>query len=153
MVSLEELVETYKQKFSDSKQEEQYKNEVIEPEIIKIFNEQFSKIFKNIIEIINQKLNQNVINYKSEGKNRFSIEGKFHRIIFQKGKTEIINNLVCVNIIPLCTWKGVTKHLGPISFVKDPENNRIEWDLPVGSVEVYVKTLLGKIAEDEDLCM
>ncbi len=152
MVDLEDLVETYKQKIA-ADNGEKYKNEVIEPRLTEIFNRDFAAIFNNIIDIINSKVNSTVINFKPEGKNRFSIEGKFHRIIFQKGKTEIIGNMAGVNIIPLCIWKGVTKHLGPIAFVKDLESDKIEWDLPVNSTEDYVKSILGKLAEDEDFYM
>ncbi len=153
MPDLEELIKTYKQKITASKEEEKYKNEVIEPNVNEIFNKSFKDVFKTIIETLNQKVNSNVISYKLESKNRFSIEGKFHRIIFQIGKTEIINSMISVNIIPLCIWKGVTKHLGPISFIKDLETDCLKWDLPVRSVESYAKILLGKLAEDEDFYM
>ena len=94
-----------------------------------------------------------MINFKQEGKSRFYIEGRFHRIIFQRGKFEKIDNLINVNIIPLCMWKGVTKHLGPISFVKNIENGLIECDLPDESVEEYTKCILSNLTEDEDFYM
>lgn len=152
MHDLEELLETYKQKLMYEQHDKQLA-ESVEITAGEIFNKNFSEVFSNIIETINKKLNVNVINYKSESKNRFSIEGNFHRIIFQKGKVEKLDNIINVNIIPLCIWKGVTKHLGPISFVKNLETDKLKWNLPEDSVEIYVKTLLGKLADDEDFYM
>src|SRR6056297_547616 len=153
MVDIDDLVETYKKKVAQVKEAENYKLEIIEPEVARIFDKDFMQVFQNIADAVNHKVNSNVINFKTEGKNRFSIEGRFHRITFQKGKIETIDRMVNVNIIPLCVWKGVTKHLGPISFIKNLENNKIEWDLPATSVEEYTKRLFRKLAEDEDFYM
>ena len=153
MVDIEDLVETYRKKVAAAEETQKYRMETITPQVTEIFNKSFMEIFRDIAETVNEKVNTTVINFKSEGKNRFSIEGRFHRIVFQKGKIEIIDDMVSVNIIPLCVWKGVTKHLGPISFVKDLVTGMIKWDLPVSSVEEYTKNLLGKLAEDENLEM
>jgi|GEM_PF-5029381 len=153
MAELEELVKTFKKKVDVAKTDEKYKNEVITPQVTEVFNREFMEVFRNITETVNQKVNANVINFKPEGKTKFSIEGKFHRIIFQKGKTDVIEHVVSVNIIPICIWKGVTKHLGSISFVKGLETEKVEWDLPAASVEDYTKRLLGNLAEDEDFYM
>ncbi len=153
MVDIDDLVETYKKKVAQVKEAENYKLEIIEPEAARIFDEGFMQVFRNIADVVNQKVSSNVINFKTEGKNRFSIEGRFHRITFQKGKTEIIEQMINVNIIPLCVWKGVTKHLGPISFIKNFEDDKVEWDLPATSVEEYTKRLFRKLAEDEDFYM
>lgn len=153
MVDIQDLVETYKQKVSEAQEAESHKKEVIEPVLLQIFNENFLGVFKDIINRLNEKVNSNVINLRVEGKNRFTIEGRYHRVTFQKGKTDIIENIANANIIPLCVWRGVTKHLGPISFLRNFETEVLEWDLKASSPEEYAKKLLRKLAEDEDFYM
>lgn len=153
MVDIEELVETYKEKIIRTEESERYDKEVIVPQVARIFTDEFMGVFEKISQTINQQIKTTVIKFKPEGHTRFSIEGRFHRVIFQRGKIEALDNIIYVNIIPLCIWKGVTKHLGPICFAKNLETGSIEWDLPTTSVEEYTKIILGKLAEDEDFYM
>jgi len=151
MVDIEDLTEKFKTKIALEKETENYKNTIVEPIVNKIFNEEFAEIFKNIAETLNKKLGFNIVNFKSEGKNRFFIEGRFHRIIFQKGKIEILNDIVITTIIPLYIWKGVTKHLKPILFTINPNSDNIKWSFD--SLEDYAKNLFSKLVDDDDFFM
>ena len=148
MIDIEDLAEKFKNKLTLAKETEEYKNTVIEPVVNKIFNEEFAGIFQTITESLNKKLQCNAVNFKSEGKNRFFIEGRFHRIIFQKGKIEIPDNVIKTTIIPLYIWKGVTKHLTPISFTINPDSHDIKWSFD--SPENYAKNLFSKLVDDDD---
>lgn len=151
MVDIEDLVEKFKNKLALVKETENYKTTIVEPVVNTIFNEEFADIFKTIAESLNEKLECNAVNFKSEGKNRFFIEGRFHRIIFQKGKIEILDNVVNTTIIPLYIWKGVTKHLTPILFTINPDSHDIKWNL--NSLEDYAKNLFSKLVDDDDFFM
>lgn len=151
MVDIEDLAEKFKNKLTFVKEMENYQNNIVEPIVNTIFTEEFADIFKTIAESLNEKLQFNAVNYKSEGKNRFFIEGRFHRIIFQKGKIEILDNVIKTTIIPIYIWKGVTKHLMPLSFTINPDSHNIKWsfDLP----ENYAKNLFSKLVDDDDFFM
>jgi hypothetical protein len=151
MVDIEDLAEKFKNKLALVKKTENYKNTIVEPIVNKIFNEEFADIFKNISESLNEKLEFNAVNFKSEGRNRFFVEGRFHRIIFQKGKIEIVDNVVNTTIIPLYVWKGVTKHLTPVLFTINPDSQHIKWNF--NSPEDYAKNLFSKLVDDDDFFM
>lgn len=150
MINIDDLAEKFQNKINNSKENEIFKNDVAEPMANKIFLEKFSDIFKNITEALNKKLGINVVNFKSEGKTRFFVEGRYHRIIFQRGNINISKNEISMAIIPIFIWKGVTKHLNQISFsVKDDVKN-IKWGVPFDSPEEYAKNLFGKLIDDKD---
>lgn len=151
MVNIEDLVEKFKTKLALAKETEEYKNTVVEPVVNTIFNEEFAGIFRTITETLNEKLQVNTVNFKSEGKNRFFIEGRFHRIIFQKGKIEILDNVVNTTIIPLYIWKGVTKHLTSILFTINSDSYDVKWSFD--STEEYAKNLFSKLVDDDDFFM
>jgi len=151
MVDIEDLVKKFKTKFALAKETENYKNTIVEPVVNKIFNEEFAEIFKNIAESLNEKLGFNAVNFKYEGKNRFFAEGRFHRIIFQKGKIEILDDIVITTIIPIYVWKGVTKHLKPVLCTINPDLDDIKWSFD--SPENYAKNLFSKLVDDDDFFM
>ena len=151
MVDIEDLVEKFKAKLAFVKKTENYKNEIVEPIVNTIFNEEFADVFQNISEALNEKLGLNEINFKSEGKTRFFIEGRFHRIIFQKSKIEILENFVKTTIIPIYIWKGITKHLSPISFTINSSSHDIKWSFALP--EHYAKNLFSKLIDDDDFFM
>ena len=153
MVDIEDLVEKFKTKITLVQETENYKTNIVEPIVNKIFNEKFSDSFKNISESLNEKLEFNAVNFKAEGKNRFFIEGRFHRIIFQKGKIEILDNNITVNIIPIYVWKGVIKHLKLISFIINSDLQDITWDIQFNSPEDYAKSIFSKLIDDDDFLM
>lgn len=153
MANIDNLVKKFRAKFVLAPETENYKNNVVEPIVNKIFSEEFSEIFKTISESLNEKLGFNAVNFKTEGKTRFFVEGRFHRIIFQKGKTEILDNVITTTIIPLYIWKGVTKHLTPVSFVINPDSRHIKWGFPFNSPEEYAENIFGRFVEDDDFFM
>lgn len=151
MINIEDLVEKFKTKLALVKETENHRNNTVEPIVSTIFTEEFSDIFKYISESLNENLGFNAVNFKSEGKNRFFIEGRFHRVIFQKGKIEILDNIIKTTIIPIYIWKGVTKHLTPISFTINPDSHNVKWDYD--SPERYAKNLFSKLVDDDDFFM
>lgn len=153
MADVEYLVEKFRTKLLAAQEMEKYKTEVISPLVGKIFIDQFAGVFQNLTDEINSKVGSRVITFISEGKNRFTIEGLHHRIIFQKGKIEVFDSRAVLNIIPIYVWKGVTKHLGPISIVIDPNTEETKWDIPFGNTVDYSKDLFSKLVDDEDFSM
>ena len=153
MTDVEHLVDKFRTKLLAAQEMEKYKTEIVLPLVSRIFTDQFAGIFQNLTDEINLKVGSRVITYISEGKNRFTIEGLHHRIIFQKGKIEVFDGRAVLNIIPIYIWKGVTKHLGPISIIVAPNAEEINWDIPFGSVVDYSKDLFGKLVDDEDFSM
>lgn len=153
MSNIDELIAKFRQKMLVSKETEQFKEETAKPLADKVFNDDFTEKFKNLTDKINESIGSKIISFISEGKNRFVIEGQYHRVYFQKSKLEIENNLIVVNIIPILIWKGVTKHLGPISYYIDYFKNKTSWDIPLNSVEEYSQNLFSKLVDDEDFSM
>lgn len=153
MANIDNLAEKFKAKFVLTTEAENYKNNIVEPVINKIFSEEFAEIFKTISESLNEKLGFNAVNFKTEGKTRFFVEGRFHRIIFQKGETKILENIIKTTIIPICIWKGVTKHLAPVSFTVNPDSHNIKWDFSFSSPEKYAENVFGRLVEDDDFFM
>lgn len=150
MINMQQLIEKYKAKLLKENEQARYQNEKINEVTNHLFIQDFSKNFQNIAEEINQNIGSKILSFQSEGKNRFIIEGKFHRVYFQKGKVEINNNILILNIIPICVWKGVTKHLGPISVYKNIETNETKWDITSDSPKKYAMNLFEKLIEDVD---
>ncbi len=70
-----------------------------------------------------------------------------------KRKIEVLDKVVSLSIIPIYIWKGVSKHLGPITAFINIENSAINWDIPHDSVEEYSKVLFSKLVEDIDFSM
>lgn len=153
MTDIEQLVEKFRTKLLTAQKAEKYRNEVITPLVNKIFNEDFARVFENLANEINARLNSKVVSFNMESKARFVIQGKYHRIYFQKGKVDLINEIINVNIIPIYIWKGVTRHLGPVSISVNPACGEIKWDMPHNNVEEYSKDLFGKLVDDEDFSM
>ena len=153
MADIDQLVEKFRAKLLVAQEAEKFKNEVVNPLVNKIFNGNFSKVFQCLADELNSKVGAKVITFIPEGKSRFAIEGQFHRVYFQKGKVDVFDNIINAHIIPIYIWKGVTKHLGPISFFVDPDNEEIKWDIPFESLEDYSSDLFGKLVDDVDFSM
>ncbi len=150
MSEIDELVEKFRSKLLKEQECQKYKDEVATPVINKIFNENFVSVFKNLSEELNNKLGAQVIGFQQEGTNRFTIQGKYHRVIFQRGKVEFAGGIINVSIIPVYIWKGVTKHLGPISIIINPETSYFEFDLSSDNIKVYSKNLFSNLVDDND---
>jgi len=153
MADVEQLVEKFRAKLLLEQEVEKHRNEIVIPLVNKVFVENFTKIFQNLANEINNQLGFKVVTFQSEGKNRFVVEGQYHRIYFQKSKIDIIDNFINVNIVPIYIWKGVTKHLGPISIIIDSDTKGVRWDISSNSVEEYSKDLFSKLVDDEDFFM
>ena len=153
MTSMEQLVEKFKEKLFVSSATEKYKNEIVLPLVSRIFNEKFVMVFENLANELNSQLNFNAVSFQTEGKVRFILEGRYHRIYFQKGKVDILDDFVTVSIIPIYIWKGVTKHLKPVSFFLNLNNEEIKWNISFDNVEDYSKSLFCKLVDDEDFFM
>lgn len=153
MADVEQLIEKFRAKLLLEQEAEKHRNEIVIPLVNKVFVENFTKIFQNLADEINNQLGFKVVTFQTEGKNRFVIEGQYHRIYFQKSKIDILENFINVNIVPIYIWKGVTKHLGPISLIIDSNTEEIKWDISSRSVEEYSKELFSKFVDDEDFFM
>lgn len=149
-INIDEIVEKFKERLLATKEAEKFRNEVIEPLVNKVFEEDFIKVFEEVAETINNKVGTDIIKHYSEGDNKYYIEGSYHKIYFQKSNIDIIENVAYVNIIPIYIWKGVTKHLGPISFVVNINTKQIKWDLPLDNIGTYAKKLFSGFVEDKD---
>lgn len=153
MVDVEQLVEKYRQKLLIDQEIENYKREVVNPLADKVFFENFANIFSDLVSKINEKLGFKVVSYQQEGKHRFTIEGQFHRIYFQKSKVDYSDKIAGVYIIPIYVWKGVTKHLGPISYFINTDSKEVKWDITYETVEEYSNILFSRLVDDEDFFM
>lgn len=153
MSNIEQLVEKFRKKLLVDQEIERYKTETVNPLVEKSFNNNFAQIFCDLANKINEELGFKVVSYQPEGKNRFIIEGQYHRIYFQKSKIDYLEGTASVHIIPICIWKGVTKHLGPISLFINTNSQEIKWDIPFDNVEEYSKILFSKLVDDEDFFM
>ncbi|MEW6171384.1 MAG: hypothetical protein AB1472_07515 [Candidatus Omnitrophota bacterium] len=152
--SIDEIVEKFKSHLIAKNKAEAFFKETIEPKVEKVFQEKFVKAFETIAEAINTKVGSDVIHCYHENKDKFVIEGLYHKIFFQKSQIEIIvAGTVQVNIIPIYAWKGITKHMGPISFILDIENNTVTWDISFDSIEMYATNLFSGFVEDKDFSL
>ncbi len=150
MVDIDKLLEKFKEKNVLEKQENLYENNIIDSTTTQIFTNDFADMFENIISLLNEKIGSRVVNFKPEGKIRFTVEGEYHRIIFQKLQTKVEENTAEIKIIPLCVWKGVTKHLMSVIFYIDLESKKYKYCSSFDTVEEYAKNILGNLAEDKD---
>lgn len=153
MPRVEQLVEKYRKKLLIDEKVEKYKMEIINPLVDKVFSNDFSAVFSNLANEINEKLGFNVITYQQEGKSRFVIQGQHHRIIFQRSKPDVSDGIAGIHIVPIYIWKGVTKHLGPVFFFIEPESGEIKWDISFGNVEDYTAVLFSNLVDDKDFFM
>ncbi len=153
MSEIDELVEKFRSKLLKEQECQKYRDEVATPIINKIFNENFVVVFQSLSDEINNKLGAQVISFLKEGANRFTIQGKYHRVTFQRGKIEFSGGIINVSIIPVYIWKGVTKHLGPISIIINPETSDFEFDLSSEDIKVYSKKLFSNLVDDSDFFM
>lgn len=149
-INIDQIVEKFKDRLVATKEAESFRKEVVEPLSEAIFKETFVKIFDNIAKSINSKVGTEVIKTLPENKNKYIIEGLYHRIIFQRSSPEILGNSAYINIIPIYTWKGVQKHLGPISLIINIETKDHKWDITYDSVESYAKKIFEGFTEDKD---
>lgn len=149
-INIDGIVEKFKDRLLATKEAEKFRNEIVEPLIERVFAENFIKTIDNIGDQINNKVGTQVVKCYSEDKDKYVIEGLYHKVYFQKANTDIIGTSAYVNIIPIYSWKGATKHLGPISLIINTENNETKWDIPFESIENYAKKLFSGFAEDKD---
>jgi hypothetical protein len=152
-INLDEIVDKFKNRLLATQEAEKFKSEIVEPLVEEGFKEKFIKKFENITETINQKVGSQVIKTHQEDKNKYIVEGLYHRVYFQKSNTDVIDNKAYTSIIPIYVWKGVTKHLGPISLIINTETREVKWDIPFGSVEKYAGELFQGFAEDKDFSL
>ncbi|MEI7474409.1 MAG: hypothetical protein WCK67_06475 [bacterium] len=153
MIDMKQLIEKFKAKLLEEEGNSLYKNESVRNIVNRVFVEEFAKIFESIVNEINNKLNIKLLSYQLEGKSRFIVEGRYHRIYFQKGKIDQNDEVIQLNIIPICVWKGVTKHLGPICAYINQETLQIKWDIPFENPEIYAMDVFNKLVDDTDFSM
>lgn len=152
MIEMKQLIEKFKSKLQEE-DNSIYKNDVVRTAVNKIFVDEFAKIFESIVNEINTMLNVKLLSFQLEGKNRFIVEARYHRIYFQKGKIDSENEMISLNIIPICVWKGVTKHLGSISVYINQKTFETKWALPQETPHLYAMNLFNKLIEDTDFSM
>lgn len=150
---IEYIVERFKTKFSVSKNVENYTNQTLLPLTNKIFSENFSDVLKQLVENINKQVGTPVLTFIQETKDRTLVQGQFHRIFFQKNKLELHDNIASVSIIPIYVWKGVTKHLGPITYFVNTDTQEVKWDIQFDTVKHYAINLFNNLVDDKDFSM
>ena len=153
MADFEQIVERFKTKLSISREAHKQDIESLNKVINKEFSENFAQVFYDLSEKINDQVGSNVISFNVETKDRFVIQGQHHRIFFQKSKLEVDSSFASINIIPIYIWKGVTKHMGPITLIINLDDNSVKWDLPSGSIESYTLSLFENLIDDKDFSM
>lgn len=153
MTDIDELVQKFKNKLESAQRTEKIKEEFAIPATNNLFENGFATVFKELSQKICYSVGYDVVTFAAEGKSRFVLSGQFHRIYFQKGKIEVLDKVVSLSIIPIYIWKGVSKHLGPITAFVNIENSSINWDIPHETVEEYSKVLFSKLVEDIDFSM
>jgi len=154
MPNVEKLVEKFRQKLQIDQEIEKYKEETVNPLVDRVFNINFIGVFSNLADEINNKIGIKIINIQPEGKSRFVVQGQHHRIYFQKSKVDISpEGIASTHVIPIYIWKGVTKHLGPITFFINVNSQEVKWNIPFESPENYSEILFSKLVEDEDFFM
>lgn len=153
LTDFEQVVERFKTKLSISREVHNFDVEELTKIINKEFSEGFAEVFYDLSEKLNNQVGSKVLSFNVETKDRFTIQGPYHRIFFQKSKLETMSNIVSVNIIPIYVWKGVTKHMGPITLLINMENNEIKWDISTKTVEQYAISLFDKLIDDKDFSM
>jgi len=148
-----ELVEKFKTKLKITQETQKYKDEVILPLINEIYDSEFVNVFNNLVDDLNERVGSKVVGFNADSKNRFTVEGMYHRLIFQKSRIEIYENLVSLNIVPLYIWKGTTKHIGIITMFLNPETNEVKWEIPFNNVKDYAIKLFDGLINDVDFGM
>jgi hypothetical protein len=152
-INLDEIVEKFKDRLVATKEAEKFRKEVIEPFVEDVFEKEFIQTFNNIASAINEKVGTEVIRSYIESKNKYVIEGLYHRVFFQLSSIDIITQTAYVNIIPVYVWKGITKHLGPISLILNTETQTFKWDIPYNSIENYASKIFKGFTEDKDFTL
>jgi len=153
LIDFDKLVEKFKTKIKINEEKQRYLNDVVNPMVDKYFKENFVQTFSDLITELNQRVGSTVITFTLESKNRYVIQGLYHRILFQKSNVDVMENIISVDIVPIYIWKGVTKHLGPISMFINPETQEVKWDLPDEDIKNYALSLFNNLVEDEDFSM
>jgi hypothetical protein len=152
MIEMKQLIEKFKSKLKEEGNSA-YKNDDVRIAVNKAFIDEFAKVFELIVNEINTKLDIKLLSFQLEGKSRFIVEGRYHRIYFQKGKIDYENEIISLNIIPICVWKGVTKHLGPISAYINQKTFETKWDLSQQTPQIYAMNVFNKLVDDTDFSM
>ncbi len=153
MENFQVVIDRYKAKLDATKIIQVQNSEIVEELTKKAFNDEFAGLFYELAERINKEVGAKVLSYIIETKDRFVLQGQHHRIFFQKGKTEVYDKIATVNIVPIYIWKGVTKHLGPITIVINSETREIKWDIISGCIEDYAIKIFNNLIDDKDFSM